>query len=211
MKRIFNTSTRRNINSKKIETVDSKIKNFSILATKKLNNMKVLDEFTNERFKNFQQYLKTNPFKIQITDPKYQNKLLLYANTYKYRFIANSLLFSSSVKEDTNVIFITTNWLNDAKNILINGKLYQGVGLIFISEIEDWEKIKTKSHWTNVLLTDSIYTIAAKHFALGFETRDLHNLLNFEFSLLDEEGKIIQFKTGEDKIPALNSTIQIIN
>ena len=71
--------------------------------------MKVLDEFTNERFKNFQQYLKTNPFKIQITDPKYQNKLLLYANTYKYRFIANSLLFSSSVKEDTNVIFITTN------------------------------------------------------------------------------------------------------
>ena len=38
----------------------------------------------------------------------------------------------------------------------------------------------------------------------------LHNLLNFEVSLLDEEGKLIQFKTGEDKIPALNFTIQII-
>ena len=35
--------------------------------------------------------------------------------------------------------------------------------------------------------------------------------MNFEFSLIDEEGKIIQFKTGEDKIPALNFTIQIIN
>ena len=71
--------------------------------------MKVLDEFKNERFQNFQQYLKINPVNIQITDPEIQNKLLLYANTYKYRFIANSLLFSSSMKKDTNVIFITTN------------------------------------------------------------------------------------------------------
>ena len=111
-------------------------------------------------------------------------------------------MFSSSIKKDTNVIFITTNGWNDAKNILINGKLYQGIGVIFTSEIAGWEKIKTKSHWTNILLTDSIYPIAAKYFAFGFETRDLHNLLNFEFSLLDEEGKLIQFKTGEDKIPA---------
>ena len=72
-------------------------------------------------------------------------------------------------------------------------------------------KIKTKSHWTNVLLTDSVYPIATKHFAFGLEARDLHNLLNFEISLLDEEGKNIQFKTDEDKIPALNFTIQIIN
>ena len=143
MKRIFNTTTRRHINSKK---------NW------------------NSWFKN-----------------------------YKFFNISNKL------------IFITTNGLNDAKNIVINGKLYQGIGIIFISEIEDWEKIKKKSHCTNVLLTHSIYPLATKHFAFGFETRYLHNLLNFEFSLLDEEGKIIQFKTGEDKIPALNFTIQIIN
>ena len=173
--------------------------------------MKVVDEFKIEGFQNFQQYLKINPINIQITDPEIQNKLLFYANRYKYRFIANSLLFSLSIKKDANVIFITTNRLSSAKNILINGKLYQGIGIVFTSEIDGWEKNKTKSHWTNVLLTDSIYRIAAKHFAFGFETRDLHNLLNFEFSLLDEEGKIIQFKTGEDKIPALNSTIQIIN
>ena len=35
--------------------------------------------------------------------------------------------------------------------------------------------------------------------------------MNFEFSLLDEEGKLIEFKTGEDKISAINFTIQIIN
>ena len=35
--------------------------------------------------------------------------------------------------------------------------------------------------------------------------------MNFKFSLLGEERKIIQFKTGENKIPALNFTIQITN
>ena len=106
---------------KKRETVDLKITNFAILATKELNNMKVVDEFNIEGFQNFQQYLTINPINIQITNPEIQNKLLCYANRYKYRLIANSLLFSSSIKKDTNVIFITTNGLNNAKSILING------------------------------------------------------------------------------------------
>ena len=211
MKGIFDSTTRTHIYPKKIETVHSKITNLSILATKKLNNMKVVDEFEIEGFQNFQQDLKINPINIEITDPEIQNKLLFYAKRYKYRFVDNSLLFSSSIKKDTNVFFIKTNGLNDAKNILIIGKLFRGIGIIFTSETDGWEKIKTRSPWTNVLLTDSIYPIAAKYFAFGFETRYLHNLLNFEFLLLDEEGKTIQFKTGEDKIPALNFIIQIIN
>ena len=56
--------------------------------------------------------------------------------------MANSLLFCSSIKEDTNVIFITTNGLNDAKDIIINGKLYQAIGEINTSETENWDKIK---------------------------------------------------------------------
>ena len=73
------------------------------------------------------------------------------------------------------------------------------------------EKYLKTSHWTNAVLTDAKYPIAARHFALGFETTDLHNLLNFQYLLLDEEGKLIAFKTGEDKIPAIDFTIQIIN
>ena len=61
---------------------------------------------------------------------------------YKYRFIINSLLFSSAVEGDINAIFITTNDLNDAKQILIKRKLYKGIGVIFISEIENWDKKK---------------------------------------------------------------------
>ena len=108
---------------KKIETVDAKITNFSILATRKLN-MKVIDEIKINGFQNFEQYLQINPIEIQINDTDIQNKLLFYANKYKYRFIANSLLFSSSIQKDTNVIFITTNGLDNVKDILINGKLF---------------------------------------------------------------------------------------
>ena len=57
-----------------------------------------------------------------------------------------TVLFSSAIKENINAIFITTNGLNDAKCILINGKLFQGIGTIHISEIENWDKVKNKSH-----------------------------------------------------------------
>ena len=120
-------------------------------------------------------------------------------------------MFSSSIKEDTKVIFITTNGLNDARDILINGKIFQGIGVIYIFEIEIWDKIKNESHWTNVILTDSAYPIAAKHFGFGYETTDLHNLLNFEYSLLNDQGKLLEFKQGEDKITALNFAIKVIS
>ena len=61
------------------------------------------------------------------------------------------------------------------------------------------------SHWTNVIFADSEYPIAAKHFAFGFETTDLCNLLNFEYSLLDDQGNLIEFQNNEDKIPAFAS------
>ena len=62
----------------------------------------------------------------------------------------------------------------------------------------------------NVILTDSAFPIAAKHFAFGFETTDLHNLLNFEYLLLNDKGQLLKLKQGEDKIPALNFTIKVI-
>ena len=136
--------------------------------------------------------------------------MLFYSREHKYRFIANNLLFSSSIVNDTNVIFITANGLNHAKDILINRKILQEIGVIYTSEIEDWEKIKSESHWTNVILTDSAYPIAAKHFAFGFETTDLHNLLNFEYSLLNDQRKLLEFKQEENKRPGLNFTIQVI-
>ena len=94
--------------------------------------------------------------------------------------------------------------------MLINEKLSQGIGAIYNSEIENSDKIKNKSHWLNVKLTDSLIPIAAKHFAFGFETQDLNNLLNFEYSLLNNKGELHKFADSETKIPELNFSIQLV-
>ena len=135
---------------KKIETEDSKVTNISILSLAE-SKMQIKDEFIIEGFQNFEQCSKINPISVRIIDPDILTKLLFYSKKCKYRFIATSLLFSSSIKEDTKVIFITTNGLNDAKDILINGKIFEGIGVIYVSEIENWDKIKNESHWTNVI------------------------------------------------------------
>ena len=46
---------------KKIETIDSKIINFSIVSVEKPKKMQIIDEFKIEGFQNFQQYLEINP------------------------------------------------------------------------------------------------------------------------------------------------------
>ena len=107
--------------------------------------MKIIGEIKIEGFQNFEQYMKINLINIRIIDPEIQTKLMFYSKKYKYRFIANSLLFSSLIKEDKKIIFITTNGLNDAKDILINRKIFQGIGVIYISEIENWDKIKKRN------------------------------------------------------------------
>ena len=161
--------------------------------------MQIKDEFKIEGFLNFEKYFKINPVSIQITDHEIQNSSLFYAGKYRYRFIANSLLFSSSLQKAKNVIFTTKNGLNNAKELLINGKWFQGITVIFTSEIDGWKDIKKTFHWTDAVLTDSKNPIAAKQFAFGFETTDLHNLLNFDFSLIDEEGNLVQFASEEEK------------
>ena len=131
--------------------------------------MKIIDKIKIEGFQNFEQCMRINPINIRIIDPEIQTTLMYYSKKYKYRFIANSLLFSSSIKEDTKVISITTNGLNDGKDILINSKIFQGIGIIYISEIENWNKIKNESHWTNVILTNLAYPVAAKHLLLDLK------------------------------------------
>ena len=72
--------------------------------------MKIIDEIKIEGFQNFEQYIKINPIDIQITDPEIQTKLLYYSRRFKYRFIANSLLFSLSIKEDNKSYFYHNKW-----------------------------------------------------------------------------------------------------
>ena len=129
---------------KKVETTDSKMKNFSILRGE-TKNIRVIDEIKIEGLQNFEQYKKINPINIHISDSEVQTKLMFYSKRNKYRFIANTVLFSSFIKEAAKTIFITTNGLNDAKDILINGKLFQGIGIVYIQKLKIGIKLK-KNH-----------------------------------------------------------------
>ena len=190
----------------KIETKDAKVTNFPILSTK--SNRKVgskrkmsyppVDEFRIVGLQNYNLDEKLNPIEINIRDSKIQGKLPRYdTQRYKYRFIVNNLWISSSVVQDTNVIFLICNGLNDARDSLINGKLYKSIGVINISKIKDWTKLKGESKCINITFNDSENPTLAKHFAFAFETLNLSDLLNFQLSLLDDETKLIKFAPNE--------------
>ena len=154
----------------------------------------IVDEVRTVGLQNYNLFEKLNPIEINIHDSEIQGKLSRYGTQrYKYCFIIDSLLICSLVVQDTNVIFLICNGLNDARDSLINGKLYKGLGIINIDEIRDWTKIKEKSRWINIIFNNSENPILAKHFAFAFETVYLNDLLNFQLSLLDNKAKPIKF------------------
>ena len=97
------------------------------------------------------------------------------------------------------MFFLICNGLNDARDSLIDGKLYKSIDVININEIKDWSKLKGESKWINIIFSDSENPTLAKYFAFGFETVNLRHLLSFRFSLLDDEAKPIKFAPNEKK------------
>ena len=198
---------------KTIATTDSKMSNITILKVGEIPKKKIKETFFIQGIQKFDQFKKLNPSNIEVIDSEIKNKISLYARSnyrYTFRFIANSLLFSSNLTEDTKAIFIVTNTLSEAQTIFINDKRFQGLGAIYTSEIENWDDIKEVSTWTSVNLTDSAIPIAAKHISFGFESHNFNSLLKFQYSLLNDKGKIIKFRDGETKVPTINFSIQIL-
>ena len=102
---------------------------------------------------------------------KYNQNISRYGNQrYKYRFIVNSLLISSSIVQETNVIFLISNGLNDTRTSLTKGKIYKSIGVVNVNEITNWTESKEKSKWVNILFNDSENLTFAKHLAFAFET-----------------------------------------
>ena len=197
----------------KIVTSNKKIHNLSIVCVEKNNMGFVEKEIIIEGLQSFNKYKKLNPIEIKITDTEIYNKLIFKENKrVKYRFIPNNILLSSSVQEETEIIFLIVDGLNDVHDIMLNGKFYKSIGCIFTNEIEGWDKIKkTTSNWVNCKFSNSKYPFGAKHLLFEFDTRSFHNLLYFNLNLIDQNGKDITFLTTEQKVPALNFTIQIIS
>ena len=60
------------------------------------------------------------------------------------------MLFPASIKNNTNLIFITANNLNGVKKAILNFKTYNILAEIDVSKIRNWDKIKGQSIWVNV-------------------------------------------------------------
>ena len=80
-----------------------------------------------------------------------------------------------------------------SKKALINETIYKGLGAINISQIKNWDVIKEELKWLNTYFTDSEYPYNVDDFAFGFTTNVVYDILNFSFTVLDENTNLINF------------------
>ena len=169
----------------------------------------ILDSILINGLQSYDTYETLNSVQISIKSNNIISDLNCYKN-YKCSFLANSLLFSASITNSTNVIFISCTGLNDAKEALINGKIYKIIGIINLDQIKNWKTFKSESIYVNTNLIDTLYPYNSDYFTFGFETKSPIDLLNFSFSLLDGKGQLINFASNEKKLPVTDFTIQVL-
>ena len=130
------------------------------------------------------------------------NKLNKYKQI-KHKFTLIGLLFPASIQNDTSQIFLTFRELNKGKTALINRKIESILGVINLDKIDEWDKIKEKSDWTNAKDKNSEYI------SFTFETKNLADLLSFSLYLIDSQNNKITVNSVETKISILNFKIEI--
>ena len=170
---------------------------------------KIVDAIHIPGLQNFDNYRRLNPVEVTI-DSNNIIKTLFNYQMYKFKFIIESLLFSTNLQNNTDVIFITCNSLMEAKTALINSKLYKTLGVVYLSEIKDWDLIKNDSKRAQAVFVNSEYHLKASHFSFVFTTKNIFDLFNFTIALLDCSGNVITFPSNEAKVPTLNFKIQIV-
>ena len=139
-----------------------------------------------------------NPVQIEIDDDRVLNILKRYKNV-RYRLTPLGILFPTSVKNDTEQIFLTCRELNDVKKSLINSKIYGLLGIIDLTKINNWDKIKGQSLWINATLEKQKEVNNSWHLCSPFTTTTSSNLLNFSINLVDDHNKQITFADNEKK------------
>ena len=171
--------------------------------------MEVIDFIIIRGQQSFEAEKTINPIDIKIENDQIQNIFDKYKKN-TIRFKGEGLLFSSGITNDTEKIFLVTNGLADTKYGLINGIMYQVIGVINLNEIEKWEEIKNSSRWVNVNFQAQNDNRQTKHFSYEFLTKNRRDLLNFSLRLVDPDNKDIKFIDGEKKFPILNFLIEFL-
>ena len=205
---------------KTFNVVGDYISNFSMLKTeqngigyKRKVQMELVDEIPILGIQNLE-FNVLNPIYISINSDSIISKLQLYKNN-RFRFVLRTLLFSSNIVNDTDVIIITSNGLSNTKQALITKDnrptLQSTLGVCFLNEISEWNIVKGASKRVQVVFTDSEdLNRSSNHLAFSFITKNVADLLQFSVTLLDGSGKEIAFPQNETKLPIISFTIQIM-
>ena len=207
---------------KTFNEVGNYILNFGILQTKKHKRVgekramagEIIDTVPILGIQNTE-YNFLNPVYISINSDTVIQKLTKYKN-YRYRFVLQSILFSSNIENETDVILIVSNGLNNAKKALIKkgletNTLQSTLGVCYLTEIKDWEIIKGQSKRSQAVFSDSEDIGATTiHIAFAFTTKNISDLLNFSVRLVAGNGENKKYPSTEKKIPIINFKIQII-
>ena len=113
------------VHTKKTFDIVGDILNFGMLTTQKQKRVgekrsleaEIIDSVNIIGIQNVE-YSFLNPIHININSDNVIQKLTNYKN-HRYRFVLQNLLFSSNVLNDTDVIFLVSNGLSNARKVLI--------------------------------------------------------------------------------------------
>ena len=90
--------------------------------------------------------------------------------------------------------------LKDAKEAFINSKLYKTFNVVYLNEIKNWDLIKGYSKGANIIFSDSEnQDTKTKHYAFGFNSQNVSDLLKFYIALIDDKDEPIEFEKKKKK------------
>ena len=202
--------------SGKINLKKDEIQNLMIIGTEKLTKsgqkrkmVEILDTVIVKALQSYDKYSTLNPLEINLNSNYLSKTIHDYKGfTFEVRLI--NVLFSSSIENDTQNIFIVCHNLNSAKKVLINNKIYSLLGIINLNEIKQWSEMKGKSLYVSAKRDDSHYMQNAIHFGLKFKSSFLTEFLEFTCEFLDDKADQIKFADGENKVPIIDLQIDIL-
>ena len=199
-----------------IKLKQQEIQNFMIAATEKLTRtgqkrkmVEVIDTIIIKALQNYDKYSTLNPLEINLNS-NYLSKMIYDHKGFTFEVRLINVLFSSSITNDTQNVFITCQNLNSSKKALINNKIYGILGIINLNEIKKWGEMKSKSLYVNAKIDDSHYMESAKHFGFKFKTTFPTEFLEFTCEFLDDTANKKEFADNEDKVPIIDLQIDIL-
>ena len=173
------------------------IQNLMIIGTEKLTRngqirkmVEVIDTIIVKALQSYDKYSTLNPLEINLNSNNLSKIIHDYKGfTFEVRLI--NVLFSNSLENDTQNIFIVCHNLNSAKKALINNEM------------------KGKSLYVNAKIDDSHYMQNAKHFGFKFKSSFPTEFLEFTCKFLDKADQI-KFADGANKVPIIDLQIDIL-